>query len=64
MHFSEEQMCRLYENFIFEYYRKEFPDLNVGSSKKIAWGLDEEADQYLPNMVCDVELKSRINRLY
>ena len=30
---DEQRMCRLYEKFILEFYRKEMPDLNANASK-------------------------------
>ncbi|MCF0141525.1 MAG: 5-methylcytosine-specific restriction endonuclease system specificity protein McrC, partial [Mogibacterium sp.] len=39
---DEQRMCRLYERFILEYYRKEHPELNATASQ-IQWQLDENA---------------------
>lgn len=42
MEFEDEQrMCRLYEKFILEYYRKEHPELTVNASQ-IPWQLDDD----------------------
>ncbi len=53
---DEQRMCKLYEKFILEYYRKEFPALNV-SSPYISWQLDDGADDLLPVMKSDVILQ-------
>ena len=37
---DEQRMCRLYEKFILEYYRKHFPQLSVTASQ-IPWALDD-----------------------
>jgi 5-methylcytosine-specific restriction enzyme subunit McrC len=50
---NDQQMHRLYERFILEYYRKEFPYLTVNSSQ-IEWQLDNEGDDYLPAMQSDI----------
>ena len=52
---DEQRMCRLYEKFILEYYRKEFPQLSVSSSQ-IPWALDDETSAMLPIMQSDVML--------
>ena len=52
---DEQRMCRLYEKFILEYYRKEFPQISVSSSQ-IPWALDDEASAMLPIMQSDVML--------
>lgn len=55
-YFDEKQMHKLYEKFILEYYRKEYPSLNV-SATQIPWWLDEESDSLLPIMQSDVTIK-------
>lgn len=52
---DEQQMHRLYEKFILEYYRKEFPMLKVNASQ-IAWDLDDEVNEMLPIMKSDIML--------
>lgn len=59
--FDEQRMSRLYERFIFEYYRQEHPELDVGAPL-IDWALDSEADDLLPIMRSDVAL-ARGNRV-
>ena len=54
--FDDNQMHKLYEKFILEYYRKEYPSLNV-SAAQIPWWLDEESDSLLPVMQSDITIK-------
>lgn len=53
---DEQRMCRLYEKFILEYYKKHFPALSVSASQ-IRWSLDEGADAMLPLMHSDIHLQ-------
>ena len=52
---DEQRMCRLYEKFILEYYRKEFPQLSVSASQ-IPWVLDDGIGEMLPIMQTDIML--------
>lgn len=52
---DEQRMCRLYEKFILEYYRKEFPQLSAGASQ-IRWALDDDINDMLPVMQTDITL--------
>ena len=52
---DEQRMCRLYEKFILEYYRKEFPKLTVNASQ-IPWALDDGISDMLPVMQTDIML--------
>lgn len=52
---DEQRMCRLYEKFILEYYRKEFPAIKVNASQ-IPWALDDGVNSMLPCMQSDVML--------
>lgn len=52
---DEQRMCRLYEMFILEYYRKEFPQLTVNASQ-IPWALDDDMSEMLPVMQTDIML--------
>lgn len=56
--FNDKQMHKLYEKFILEYYRKEYPSLNV-SAAQIPWWLDEESDSLLPIMQSDITIKPK-----
>lgn len=53
---DEQRMCRLYEKFILEYYRKEFPQIKASASQ-IPWILDDDAHEMLPIMQSDVMLE-------
>lgn len=52
---DEQRMSRLYEKFILEYYRREYPELNAGAPY-IGWVLDKGFDDMLPVMKSDVVL--------
>lgn len=52
---DDQRMCRLYEKFILEYYRKEAPIVRAESSQ-IAWAVDGETQSLLPQMQSDVML--------
>ena len=52
---DEQRMCRLYEKFILEYYRKEFPMLSASASQ-IPWALDDGISEMLPVMQTDITL--------
>ena len=60
--FDEQHMCRLYEKFLLEYYRKEHPELSANASQ-IAWQLDDSASQLLPKMQTDIMLSQGNNIL-
>ena len=49
---DEQRMCKLYEKFILEYYRKEHPKLKVSASQ-IPWNLDDDENDMLPVMLRD-----------
>lgn len=51
---DEQQMHRLYEKFILEYYRKHFPEYKP-ASKEILWNIEGTAD-FLPVMHSDIML--------
>lgn len=56
MDFVDEQcMCRLYEKFILEYYRKEYPEITANASQ-IPWQLDGGIGTMLPVMQTDIML--------
>lgn len=55
---DEQRMCRLYEKFILEFYKKEYPKLNVSSSQ-IKWALDDDNDFMLPTMHSDIMIETK-----
>jgi len=54
---DEQRMCRLYEKFILEYYRKEFKNQIVANASQIPWQLDNEENAMLPVMQSDIMLR-------
>ena len=52
---DEQRMCRLYEKFILEYYRREFPQITANASQ-IVWQVDDGYDDMLPGMQTDIML--------
>ncbi len=50
---DEQRMCRLFEKFILEYYRREFQNLRVSASQ-IQWQLDDGISSLLPIMQSDI----------
>lgn len=53
--FDEQRMCRLYEKFILEYYRKHYPSIKANPSQ-IPWQLDDGMSDMLPVMQTDIML--------
>ena len=60
MAFSDDNMAKVYEKFILEYYRHHHPELSASASE-IKWNLDTDfANQvivYLPKMQSDITLR-------
>lgn len=52
---DEQRMCRLYEKFILEYYRKEYPEI-IANASQIPWQLDDGIGTMLPVMQTDIML--------
>lgn len=52
---DEQNMSRLYEKFVLEYYKKEFPKLSVSASH-IPWMVDDGVKTMLPMMKSDITL--------
>ena len=52
---DEQRMCRLYEKFILEYYRKHYPQIKTAASQ-IGWVLDDGISAMLPTMQSDIML--------
>lgn len=55
--FDEQRMCRLYEKFILEYYRKEYNGQITANASQISWQLDNEENSMLPIMQSDIMLQ-------
>lgn len=56
--FDEQRMCRLYEKYILEYYRKEHPEI-IANASQIPWQLDDDFNAMLPVMQTDIMLSSK-----
>ena len=54
--FDEQRMCRLYEKFILNFYRKECDDIEA-DSPRIDWQVDDGFTDMLPVMQSDIVLK-------
>jgi len=52
---DEQRMCRLYEKFVLEFYKKEVPEVKANASE-IKWQLDDEMSTLLPTMHSDIML--------
>ena len=52
---DEQRMCRLYEKFILEYYKKHYPQIRTAASQ-IDWALDDGISTMLPMMQSDIML--------
>lgn len=52
---DEQRMCRLFEKFIFEYYKKHYPQIKTNASQ-INWALDNNFNAMLPIMQSDIML--------
>lgn len=57
--FSDEHMCRLFEKFVLEYYKKHHPETKANAAQ-IGWNIEEEDTDtsVLPIMQSDVLLSS------
>ena len=53
---DEQHMWSLYQNFIFQYYKKHYTDLKVSSSQ-IPWFLDDDKKEMLPVMQSDIYIQ-------
>lgn len=55
---DEQRMCRLYEKFILEYYKKHYPQIRTAASQ-IEWALDDGISAMLPTMQSDIMLSCK-----
>lgn len=53
---DEQRMCRLYEKFILEYYRRHYTGLSVEASQ-IPWAIDDGNRTMLPVMQSDITIQ-------
>lgn len=58
--FTDDHMCRLFEKFVLEYYKKHHPQLHAQASQ-IDWNIDEEysCTSSLPIMQTDIMMSTR-----
>lgn len=52
---DEQRLHRLYEKFILEYFRREFPNIKANASQ-VPWQLDDDVRDLLPIMQTDIML--------
>ena len=57
---DDQRMCRLYEKFLLEYYRKEHKELTANASQ-IKWQLDDDITDLLPTMQSDIMLSRKVD---
>ena len=56
--FSDEDLARLYERFVYEYYRQEHPELSARFQTQVKWDLSVETERtHLPAMNTDTVLQ-------
>ncbi len=53
---DEQRMCKLYEKFILNYYKKQYAQIKTSSSQ-ISWDLDDNESAMLPVMQSDIMLQ-------
>lgn len=59
---NEKQMARLFENFVFNFYRIHRPDLTI-KKERIYWQASSDSDpdlRYLPSMETDISVRSKL----
>ena len=58
---NDEKMCKLYEKFVLEYYKKEYKGKLYVSAPEIDWQLDEKVDNnsMLPRMKTDITISDK-----
>lgn len=60
---KDRQMAKLYEKFIYEFYKKECPHLKVKYQETIRWKSDDGNIGMLPNMSTDISLEDKEKKL-
>lgn len=67
MSFFDQQLHRLYERFVLEYYRKEFHGQLTANADMIEWAFDNEKNNegllFMPRMRSDIMLKTKSKTL-
>ena len=57
--FSDEKMCRLYEKFIWEFYKRHYPKLNAEASQ-----IDWNVQKYISDMNILPIMKTNVMLLF
>ena len=60
---KDKQMAKLYEKFVYEFYKKECPGVSVNYQQKINWKTDDGYIDLLPNMSTDISLTKNNHKL-
>lgn len=60
---KDRQMAKLYEKFIYEFFKQECPDISVGYQQQIKWKTDDGYIDLLPSMNTDITLTKDNHRL-
>jgi 5-methylcytosine-specific restriction enzyme subunit McrC len=60
---KDRQMAKLYEKFVYEFYHKEFPDLDPHYQQNIKWKTDDDCIELLPSMNTDISLTKNNHKL-
>ncbi|AWK51608.1 5-methylcytosine-specific restriction endonuclease system specificity protein McrC [Clostridium beijerinckii] len=60
---KDRQMAILYEKFIYEFYRQEFPQYKVKYQEQIKWKSDNNYIDFLPNMNTDISIANGNRKL-
>ena len=53
---KDKQMVKLFEKFVYEFYRIECPEIKTNYQQKINWISDDGYIDLLPNMNTDISL--------
>lgn len=59
---DDQELHQLFENFVFEYFKKEFKDIST-KSPEIKWKTDDEFSLMLPRMKSDIVLETNNQKL-
>lgn len=60
---KDKQMAKLYEKFVYEFYKKECPGISINYQQKINWKTDDGYIDLLPSMSTDISLTKNNHRL-
>jgi 5-methylcytosine-specific restriction enzyme subunit McrC len=60
---KDNQMAKLYEKFVYKFYKKECPEIAANYQQKIDWKADDGYIDLLPSMSTDISLTKSNHRL-